>query len=138
MRIRFVYFSFVRSCIVNVFHSLFIKIRQSIYKTNLQIKYKVFCARAFVKIPHPNFLASPKAFTNCIVSILNAQSKWPFGQSLKPCSPQGRQGRDSLIWIIRLKLESGPKPNCGMVEQNIAATGASMADARCSGAESFT
>ena len=64
--------------------------------------------------------------------------KWPFGQLLYPCKPQGRQSSFSVVSKTNDLSDTGPKPKAGTVEQNIAATGAFMAEAKCKGAESLT
>ena len=63
--------------------------------------------------------------------------KCPFGQVLNPCKPHGLQSKSETSWISE-SSESGPKPNCGTVEQKKAVTGAFIAEAICKGPESLT
>ena len=76
--------------------------------------------------------------SNSLVSIENPHLKWPFGHSLCPCNPQGRQSNCSFVSIIVESSAKGPNPNEGMVEQKIAVVLAFIAEAMCIGAESFT
>ena len=69
---------------------------------------------------------------------MSAHLKCPFGQRLNPCNPQGLQDNNSVVSIVLDIDDNGPKPNAGTVEQKTAVTGASIAEAKCKGAESFT
>jgi len=64
--------------------------------------------------------------------------KWPLGHCLYPCKPQGRQSSFSVVSKTKDSSDKGPNPKAGTVEQNIAATGALTAEAKCKGAESLT
>ena len=70
--------------------------------------------------------------------IVVAHLKCPSGHFLRPCNPQGRHSSFPFVSTIFELLANGPKPKLGIVEQNIAVVGASVAEAMCIGAESFT
>ena len=50
-----------------------------------------------------------------------------------PCKPQGRQSSFSVVSKTKDSSDKGPNPKAGTVEQNIAATGALTAEAKCKG-----
>ena len=66
------------------------------------------------------------------------QSKCPFGQADFPCRPQGLHGGCGLASAIIEMVDKGVNPNAGLVEQKNAVWGASTAEHKCKGAESFT
>lgn len=72
-----------------------------------------------------------------LLVMVSAHLKCPSGHCLWPCKPQGRQASVSVVSTTCACGRTGPNPNCGMVEQNRAVSGAFMAEAKCSGAESF-
>ena len=72
------------------------------------------------------------------MSIELAHSNEPFGHSMCPCMPQGRQARFLFVCTIALLSDSGPNPNSGIVEQNMAVTGALTLEHKCMGDESHT
>ena len=76
--------------------------------------------------------------TNSFISIELAHSNELFGHSLCPCIPQGRHGKSLWVCTILQLLDSGPNPNSGIVEQNMAVTGASTLEHKCMGDESHT
>ena len=72
------------------------------------------------------------------MSIELAHSNEPFGHSLCPCMPHGRHGSSLGDCTIVLLPDRGPNPNSGIVEQNMAVTGASTLEHKCIGDESHT
>ncbi len=63
--------------------------------------------------------------------------KFPFGQALCPCKPQGLQSNPLTSFKVR-SSDKGPNPNSGTVEQKKAVTFAFTEEAKCNGALSFT
>ena len=72
-----------------------------------------------------------------VISSSWAHLKWPCGQDLYPCNPQGRQ-LSPFTSIMVCCMDRGPNPNAGTVLQKNAVTGASMDEQMCKGAESLT
>ena len=66
------------------------------------------------------------------------QLKWPLGQDLYPCIPQGLQDNISVLSIVTDRSDKGPNPKAGVVEQKKAVTGAFIAEQICKGPESLT